>query len=186
MCCKLYRQWSQFRTAIIKWKCTLQKEEVLNRLGWQHGLIPFQSVNWKCVLDLRKQHWQLKMHFRVEETGKLQWFKGQILNYDPTSGQYGVFPSANHLLIRQYTCIQMTRMSSSWTSCSLCISCWSSQHFVYSYWFMTWWHVSIDFRSYVHSNSHPMMIWITHCEYLCSQYAIHNRLWLENRQEVQY
>jgi len=26
---------------------------------------------------------QLKMHFRVEETGKLQWFKGQILNYDP-------------------------------------------------------------------------------------------------------
>ena len=34
---------------------------------------------------------QLKMHFRVEETRKLQWFKGQILNYDPTSGQYGVF-----------------------------------------------------------------------------------------------
>ena len=36
------------------------------------------------------------MHFRVEEMGKLQWFKGQILNYDPTSGQYGVFfPSDN-------------------------------------------------------------------------------------------
>ena len=108
-----------------------------------------------CKQDLKKQHWQLKMHFRVEETGKLQWFKGQILNYDPTSGQYGVFPSANHLLIRQYTCIQMTRMSISWTSCSLCISHWSSQHIVYSYWFIAWWHVSIDFRSYVHSNSHP-------------------------------
>ena len=39
---------------------------------------------------------QLKMRFRVEEMGKLQWFKGQILNYDPTSGQYGVFfPSDN-------------------------------------------------------------------------------------------
>jgi len=30
---------------------------------------------------------QLKMHFRVEEMGKLQWFKGQILNYEPTSSQ---------------------------------------------------------------------------------------------------
>jgi len=32
--------------------------------------------------------------------GKLQWFKGQILNYDPTSGQYGVFfPSDNQIYI---------------------------------------------------------------------------------------
>jgi len=29
------------------------------------------------------------MRFRVEEMGKSQWFKGQILNYDPTSDQYG-------------------------------------------------------------------------------------------------
>ena len=39
------------------------------------------------------------MHFRVEKMGKLQWFKGQILNYDPTSGQYGVFfPSDNQTI----------------------------------------------------------------------------------------
>jgi len=42
---------------------------------------------------------QLKTCFRVEEMGKLQWFKGQILNYDPTSGQYGIF---SHLIIRLY------------------------------------------------------------------------------------
>jgi len=30
---------------------------------------------------------------------KLQWFKGKILNYDPTSGQYGVFfPSDNQTI----------------------------------------------------------------------------------------
>ena len=178
MCCKLYRQWSQFGTAIIKWKCTLQKEEVFSRLGWRHGLSLFQSVNWKCALDLKKGHWQLKMHFRVEETGKLQYgLKGR--SWTMTLPQVSMVFS--HLLIRQYTCIQMTRMSSSWTSCSLCISHWSSQHFVYSYWFIAWWHVAIDFRSYVHSNSHSMMIWIIiHCEFLCST------LWLENRQEVQY
>ena len=45
---------------------------------------------------------QLKVHFRVEEMGKLQWFKGQILNYDPTSGQYGVFfPSDNQTKKKQ-------------------------------------------------------------------------------------
>ena len=57
------------------------------------------------------------MHFRVEEMGKLQWFKGQILNYDPTSGQYGVFfPSDNQTKKQYYTFIQMTKMLSSWTS----------------------------------------------------------------------
>ena len=49
------------------------------------------SQSTEMHLNLKKWHWQLKMHFRVEETGKLQCFKGQILNYDPTSGQYGVF-----------------------------------------------------------------------------------------------
>ena len=57
------------------------------------------------------------MHFRVEKMGKLQWFKGQILNYDPTSGQYGVFfPSDNQTKKQYYTFIQMTKMLSSWTS----------------------------------------------------------------------
>ena len=44
-------------------------------------------------LDLQYMERKLKMHFRLEDTGKIQWFHGQILNYDPynSSGQYGVF-----------------------------------------------------------------------------------------------
>ena len=49
--------------------------------------------------DVQYMGRQLKMRFRVEEMGKLQWFKGQILNYDPTSDQYGVFfPSVNQTI----------------------------------------------------------------------------------------
>jgi len=49
--------------------------------------------------DVQYMGRQLKMRLRVEETGKLQWFKGEILNYDPTSGQYGVFfPSDNQTI----------------------------------------------------------------------------------------
>jgi len=80
---------------------------------------------------------QLNMHLRVEETGKQQWFKEQILKYDPTSGQYGV---SSHL----------TRMSSAWTSCSLCTSCSLSQHFVATY---SLHDRKLQFRSYVQSNS---------------------------------
>jgi len=34
--------------------------------------------------------------------GKLQWFKGQVMNYDPTSGHMVFF---SHLIIRQYSYI---------------------------------------------------------------------------------
>ena len=32
---------------------------------------------------------KLKMRFKVE--GKLQWFYGQIMNYDGLTGKYGVY-----------------------------------------------------------------------------------------------
>jgi len=56
----------------------------------------FQSSSQSTYkpLDVQYMGRQLKMRFRVEETGKLQ-----ILNYDPTSGQYGVFfPSDNQTI----------------------------------------------------------------------------------------
>ena len=42
---------------------------------------------------------KLKMRFRLEDTGKIQWFDGQILNYDPSSGQYGVYFPSDHQII---------------------------------------------------------------------------------------
>ena len=42
---------------------------------------------------------KLKIHFRLEDTGKIQWFDGQILNYDPSSGQYGVYFPSDHQTI---------------------------------------------------------------------------------------
>ena len=42
---------------------------------------------------------KLKMHFRLEDTGKIQWFDGQILNYDLSSGQYGVYFPSHHQTI---------------------------------------------------------------------------------------
>ena len=42
---------------------------------------------------------KLKMRFRLEDTGKIQWFDGQILNYDPSSGQYGVYFPSDHQTI---------------------------------------------------------------------------------------
>ena len=50
---------------------------------------------------------QLKMHFRVEETGKLQWFKGQILNYDPTLQKPNCYFSK---LFGYYSCMTILPM----------------------------------------------------------------------------
>ena len=34
---------------------------------------------------------KLQMRFRIKETGKYEWFNGQILNFDPNTGKYGAF-----------------------------------------------------------------------------------------------
>ena len=46
--------------------------------------------------DMQYMGRKLKMCFRLEDTGKIQWFDGQILNYDPSSGQYGVYFPSDH------------------------------------------------------------------------------------------
>ena len=52
--------------------------------------------------DLQYMGRKLKIHFRIKDTGKIQWYDGQILNYryDSSSGQYGV-----HFLSDQQTII---------------------------------------------------------------------------------
>ncbi len=34
---------------------------------------------------------KLKMRFHIKETGRLQWFDGQITTYDGLTGKYGVY-----------------------------------------------------------------------------------------------
>ena len=31
------------------------------------------------------------MRFKIKETGKYEWFNGQILHFDPKTGKYGAF-----------------------------------------------------------------------------------------------
>ena len=42
---------------------------------------------------------KLKMRFRLEDTGKIQWFDGQILN---SSGQYDVYFPSDHQTIYKH------------------------------------------------------------------------------------
>ena len=50
-------------------------------------------------LDMQYMGRKLKKRFRLVDTGKIQWFDGQILNYDPSSGQYGVYFPSDHQTI---------------------------------------------------------------------------------------
>ena len=34
---------------------------------------------------------KLQMRFKIKETGKYEWFNGQILHFDPKTGKYGAF-----------------------------------------------------------------------------------------------
>ena len=34
---------------------------------------------------------KLQMRFKIKETGKYEWFNGQILYFDPKAGKYGAF-----------------------------------------------------------------------------------------------
>ena len=50
--------------------------------------------------DMQYMGRKLKMCFRLEDTGKTQWFDGQILNYDlPQVSMVFIF----HLIIRLFT-----------------------------------------------------------------------------------
>ena len=49
--------------------------------------------------DMQYMGRKLKMRFRLEDTGKIQWFDGQILNYNPSSGHYGVYFPSDHQTI---------------------------------------------------------------------------------------
>jgi len=103
--------------------------------------------NWKCTLELKR--WE-----------SCNGLKGRSWTMSlPQVSK--VFSS--HLIIRQYSYMYIYPKDKDvkfLTSCSLYITL-----------IFSTWHVAIDFRSYVHSNSHPMMIWIIHC-----LYSIHNTL----------
>ena len=62
------------------------------------AVIPLAATNHQICSTWEGK---LKMRFRLEDTGKTQWFDRQILNYDPSSGQYGVYFPSNHQTVYQ-------------------------------------------------------------------------------------
>ena len=57
------------------------------------AVIPLAATNYWIYTT-----WERKS-FRIKDTGKIQWYDGQILNYDPSSGQYGVHFPSDHQII---------------------------------------------------------------------------------------
>ena len=44
-----------------------------------------------CGGDLSYIGKNIRMKFKMQKTGKMEWFNGQIISFDPLSKKYGVF-----------------------------------------------------------------------------------------------
>ena len=65
--------------------------------------VKVKSTNLQTRHSLERQYIEMKSKVA---SGKTQWFKGQISNYDGLTGKYGIyFPCDGEVC----TCIQMTR-----------------------------------------------------------------------------
>ena len=85
---------------LTKYISSFRKCSTKRRLETREDIEPASHTAGFKAPDTNLLGRKLKMRFLMEDIGKMRWFEGQIISYDPATSQYGAyFPSDNQTVM---------------------------------------------------------------------------------------